>query len=65
MDSKSENSTNIEEVFKDKDIQNGIIVFINSGLKNDNIIKDIKEATDLAECAYVKRMNACDIYYIH
>lgn len=65
MDSKLENSTNIEEVFKNKNLQNGIIVFINSGLENDNIIKDIKETTNLEECNYVKRMNACDIYYIH
>ena len=54
----------IKEVFKDKDISNGIIVFINERKENKKYLEIVKNALNLQEATYLKRMNACDIYYI-
>lgn len=55
---------NIQNIFKDKDVSRGIIVFINEGQENDNIIETIKNAMKLEESQYLKRLNACDVYYL-
>ena len=55
---------NIKEILKNKDISNGIIVFINEGQENDYILNKLKIATNLENCQYLKRLNACDLYYL-
>ena len=42
----------------------GVVVFINEGQNNDEIIDTIKKATGLEESEYLKRLNACDVYTI-
>ena len=58
------NEENINKIMKGKDLSNGMIVFINGGQENDDIIDVIKNATKLEESTYLKRLNACDVYYI-
>lgn len=59
------NEDNIKEILQGKDISNGIVVFINEGQNNDNIIDTIKNSTNLDNSIYLKRLNACDVYYIN
>jgi hypothetical protein len=47
-----------------KDTSEGIIVFINYGYHNDNVIETFKQATGLENSKWLKRLNACDVYYI-
>ena len=61
MESSNEN---INKIFENKDISKGIIVFINEGQDNDSILKVISDELKLEKITYLKRMNACDIYYI-
>lgn len=65
MDSKNVSEDNFKEILKDKDLQSGLRVFINEGNENDECIEILLNATELEKCDYVKRMNACDIYYLH
>lgn len=65
MDSKVASEEEINRVLQDADIQNGIILFINSNLENDNYINMILNSTDLEKCEYMKRLNACDVYYLY
>lgn len=55
---------NIKTIFESKETSKGIIVFINEGQDNEQIIETIKRATNLQKSSYVKRLNACDIYHI-
>ena len=65
MDSKLISEENIKEILKDKNLEKGLRVFINEGNNNDECIEMILNVTGLEEWNYVKRMNACDIYYLH
>lgn len=55
---------NIRQIFRDKDISKGIVVFINEGQNNDKILEIISKGLELNEISYLKRMNACDTYYL-
>ena len=59
------NEENIKEILQGKDISNGIVLFINEGQDNDKLIEIVKNATNLTNCTYEKRLNACDVYYIN
>ena len=65
MDSKLISEENIKEILKDKNLEKGLRIFINEGNNNDECIEMILNVTGLEEWNYVKRMNACDIYYLH
>ena len=54
----------ISEIFKDKDLSNGILVFINDWQDNDKILDTIKKSTNLYSVTYLKRLNMCDVFYI-
>lgn len=54
----------IAEIFKDKDLSNGILVFINDWQDNDKIVNIIKKSTNLYNVTYLKRLNMCDVFYI-
>lgn len=56
---------NIKKIFENKDVSNGIVVFINEGQENDEILKSIKEVFNFKNTNYLKRLNACDVYYIN
>ena len=55
---------NIQEILKDKDLSKGIVVFINEGQENDPKLQTIVNAMNLEKWTYLKRLNACDVYYL-
>lgn len=57
------NIENMQKLLDGKDISNGVIVFINEGQQNDDILAILTEATSIDSCTWVKRLNACDVYY--
>ena len=59
------NEETINKIIKNKDIYNGILIFINEGQENKKILKEIKEATNLINTTYLQRLNACDLYYVN
>lgn len=56
---------NISEILKDKDISNGLIIFINDWQNNEEILGVVKDTTNLQNITYLKRLNMCDVYYIN
>lgn len=65
LDAKQVSIQKFKEIFEEKDISKGIIVFINGGQENDEELEVLKQATNLSQVEYMKRMNACDVYYLH
>lgn len=59
------NEQKIDEILKDKDIKNGIIVWVNEGFEREEYLDLIKNYNSFENCEHIKRMNACDIYYIY
>ena len=55
---------NINKILNGKDLSNGVLIFINGGQNNDDIMDKIKSATGLNEWKWIKGLNACNIYYI-
>ena len=55
---------NIRNILQNKDISNGIVVFINGGQENDDILAVAKNAMNFENIEYLKRLNACDVYYL-
>ena len=55
---------NIRNILQNKDISKGIIVFINGGQENDDILAVAKSAMNFENIEYLKRLNACDVYYL-
>lgn len=62
--SETFNEEKIQEIFKDVDIQNGITVFINGGLNNDDCLEILTKALNCSSYKWIQRMNACDIYFV-
>lgn len=58
-------SDNIRSILDKKDISNGIIVFINAGQNNDEELEVIKNTMNFKTWEWIKRLNACDVYYLH
>lgn len=55
---------NMKQILDGKDISKGLVVFINPGQENDHILAILKETTGLENSEYLKRLNACDVYYL-
>ena len=55
---------NVQKIFENKDISKGIIGFINTQQNNKEILENICEATNLEKWKHLKRLNACDVYYV-
>ncbi len=54
----------IKEIMKNQDISNGILIFINEGQENENLLNIIQKSVGLYNTTYLQRLNACDVYYI-
>ena len=54
---------NIQAILKDKDVSNGIVVFINEGQDIDKILITVKKAMNFNSYEHLKRLNACDVFY--
>ena len=57
-------SKNMNNILAGKDLSKGIVLCINGGQENDEITSVFLDATTLDTVTYLKRMNACDIYYL-
>ena len=55
---------NVRNIFEGKDISKGIIIFINKDEGNDEVLRNISDSLDLGKPEHLKRMNACNIYFI-
>lgn len=55
----------ISSILDNKNTSNGIIVFINEGYENDDQLDAICMSTNLNNVTHLKRLNACDVYYIN
>ncbi|MCI8352672.1 MAG: glycosyltransferase family 39 protein [Clostridia bacterium] len=64
LDSKLFSKEKIREVFSGIDIKNGVIVFINGGLENDECLQTLKEELNCSSYKWIKGMNACNIYLV-
>lgn len=53
------------QILLNKDISNGLLIFINDGQKNDDVLKTLQNAIKLKNVKYLKRLNACDVYLMN
>lgn len=65
LDSETFSKEKITEIMKGKDIDQGIILFMNGGMENDSYIAQILEAIGKSNVEYMHRLNACDVYYLY
>ena len=56
---------NISEIVEGKNLEKGIIIFINEGQNNDEILNNTMEILDFETIEHLQRLNACDVYYVH
>lgn len=56
---------NIQKIVENKDISNGILVFINDGQNNDLILNTVEKALNFTDCSHLQRLSSCDAYYLH
>lgn len=55
---------NIKSIFEERDTSKGIIVIINKDEGNEEILEKLGNSLNLKNTTHLKRMNACNIYYI-
>lgn len=55
---------NMNQILEGKDTSKGFVIFINEGQENDDILTVLKETSGLENSEYLKRLNACDVYYL-
>ena len=65
LDIETGSEEKLEEIFKDKNLENGLIVWENEGFEREEYLQNIIDFYGFKECKHLKRMNACDIYYLH
>ena len=56
---------NIQAIFENKDISEGIIVVISDNLDKNGILETIKEAEDFTETEELQRLWCSNVYYVH
>ena len=54
--------SDVQKIFKNQDISKGIIIFINHN--EDEIIQIVKKALNLSQCEHLKKLTACNVYYL-
>lgn len=54
----------INQIFEGKDISKGIIIFINKDDGNEKVLEPLCNTLNLKNVKFLKRMNACNVYYI-
>ena len=55
---------NLENIFENHDISNGIIVFINEGNENEKIVNKVAKYLNFESLELIKGLNSCDVYYL-
>ena len=56
---------NIKEIISTQDLSKGILIIINSGQDNDNILDIVMKASDMENCEYIEHLNNSDAYYLN
>ena len=56
---------NIQRITLGKNTSNGILLFINDGQNNDEILKVVKKALNLDNTIYLERLDSCDVYLVN
>ena len=54
----------MNHITSNKNTSNGVIVFINDGKENDEILNTIKNTLKLENIKYLEHLNACDVYLL-
>lgn len=54
----------LKEILAGKDLGEGLIVFINDGQDNEDVLEAVKSATGLDEVEYAQRLVMSDVYYL-
>ena len=57
--------SNVQKIVENKDISDGILIFINDDKDNDSIINIVKKALNLDNCDQLQKLNVCNIYYLY
>lgn len=65
LDSNGFSEEKIEEIFKDIDISNGILVIINEGIDHKEYINNIENILGFTKCEHIQRLNAADVYKLN
>ena len=65
LDIDKANEENIEKILENKNTDNGILLWVNEGFEKQDYIDMIMNKQNFKNCEHIKRMNACDIYYIY
>lgn len=58
-------SDNLQNIFNERNLSNGILVFINEGQEHDKILESVLVLLDFNGYQHLEKLNACDIYYFH
>ena len=56
---------NIQKIFENKALSNGVIILLNQGEKTDEIIKTVKSALNLEDSKHLQKLTSCDVYYVY
>ena len=54
----------VKNITSQKDTSNGILIFINDGQNNDEILNIIKNTLNLNSTRYLERLNSSDVYLV-
>lgn len=54
----------IKQITLGKDTSNGILIFINDGHNDDEILEKIKGSLNLENVTYLDRLDSCDVYLV-
>lgn len=55
----------VRQILQGKNTMEGLVIFINSGQENEQILQTFAKTERLAEITHLSRLNACDVYYLH
>ena len=58
------NEENIKSIFANMDTSKGIVLFINEGWHNDNVLQIMVSSLGLDSIEHISRLNSCDVYII-
>ena len=56
---------NVQKIFENRDVSKGIIIFINDGQDNDEIIDIVEESMNFTNCEHLQRLWCSNVYYIY
>ena len=55
---------NIKKIIYAQDLSKGILIIINSGQDNENILDLVMKASNMENCEYIVHLNNSDVYYL-